>query len=333
VVLARRAARIRVLICVVKRALPTLLVAVLVLTSGALVASAAISRPRADQIVAREASKNRAAARRGAQQALGSVDLPPGAVTSRQRPSGIGRLLRGPGVTPGGYRFVTAHRFWTVPRGPRAILSWLRHRPPAGTTFEGELGGNVGTTLEFETPPGAPGSGDTGGLLFVTPVSRAGGGSVVRADVFEGWEYPRSPRVRIPSGSRFLRLVVAPGPGGLHEVNENGEGEEPPPPRSISTQDPALIARLVRIVNRQPADQEYELASCGPEGLASEYHLFTFVFKKSRRGSVVARVSQEKPIGLCSPLKLRVGPRGPYALEGGWKVLHAARGLIRRAHR
>jgi hypothetical protein len=250
---------------------------------------------------------------------------------SQGRPAGVGKLLRGPGATPGGYRYVTAHRFWTEPHGPRAVLSWLRHRPPAGTAVEGGLGGNVGTTLEFETPPGPPGSGDTGGLIFVTPVRRAGGGSVVRADVFQGWEYPRSPRERIPSGSRFLRLVVAPGPGGLHEVREDGEGEKPRPPRSISTRDPELIARLVRIVNRQPADQEFELPSCGPEGLASEYHLFTLVFKKSRGGSVVARVSQEKPIGLCSPLELRVGPRGSYALEGGWNVLRAARVLIRRA--
>ena len=93
------------------------------------------------------------------------------------------------------------------------------------------------------------------------------------------------------------------------------------------------VAKLVRIVNRQPAYQLVDLMSCGPApGPGWEPHLITLVFKASRHGRASARVSQETPIGICDSLQLRVGSREPYALEGGWNVLRAARGLIRRAH-
>jgi len=141
-------------------------------------------------------------------------------------------------------------------------------------------------------------------------------------------EIPRSPLQRIPAGSRFLHLSVSPGSEGFYP-----KGEKAPPTRSISTEDRALAAKLTRVVNRQPAYQLVDLASCGPApGPGWESHLTTLVFKTSRHGRVLARVSQETPIGICDSLQLEVGSRKPYALEGGRHVLHAARGLIGRAH-
>jgi hypothetical protein len=109
------------------------------------------------------------------------------------------------------------------------------------------------------------------------------------------------------------------------------EGEKGRPPRFASTEDRALIGRLVRIVNRQPAFQAVDLPSCGPEGEGSEYHQFTLVFRRGRHRRTLAQVSQEVPFGICSAMELRLVGRGPYALEGGWNVLRAAHGLIRSA--
>ncbi len=228
---------------------------------------------------------------------------------------------------PGGPRHATAHRFWTVPRPPRGVLAWLRRHPPRRTrSTRTEIGGTGGEALEFELLPGAPHSGELGGLLFVNVVRRSSGGSAVRADAFEDWNVPRSPRARIPAGAHFLALTVAPGPGGLHI-----EGETPRPTRHAATADQALISKLVRVVERQPAYQEVDLPSCGPQGEASEYHLIRLNFRTARHGHLLASVSQEIPFGICSALILKLGPHRTFALEGGEHVLQAAHGLIRRA--
>jgi hypothetical protein len=311
----------------VKRTLPALFLAVSLLAPAVQVTADSPSPSRAHEIVAEQSAKNRARAEHVAKSQLRSIGLPSGAVASRGRPTGVGKLLQEPAAIPGGSRYVATHGFWTVPRSPRDVLAWLRHHTPSDTTVVGELRGSSGQTLEFESLPGPKASGDLGGLLFLTVVRRATGGSAIRADVFQVWELPRSPLERIPAGSRFLRLSVSPGSGGLHS-----EGEETQPPRFASTEDRTLIAKLVRVVNRQPAYQKVDLPSCGPPGLGSEYHLIALVFKASRHGRVLGRVTQETPIGICDSLQLQVGARKPYALEGGWNVLRAARGLIRRAH-
>jgi hypothetical protein len=311
------------------RALPALLVTAALLASlaagAAGTAAAGPSTPPRGSVAERSA-RNRARAKRTAMRRVATVRLPAGAEASPERPSGVGELLTGPGAIPGGHRHTTAHRFWTVPRPARAVLAWVRaHRPPH-TKPAGEIGGSFGQSLEFELLPGPPHSGDLGGLLFVTVVNRSSGGSAVRADAFEDWDLPRPDRARIPAGSHFLSLRVAPGSGGAH-----AEGEPIPRTRFASTRNAALIAKLTRIVNRQPADQETDLPSCGPEGQGSEYHLISLTFKASRHGRTLARLTQEIPIGLCDPLLLKLGRHQTYALEGGWNVLRAAHGLIRRA--
>jgi hypothetical protein len=305
--------------------LPALVLVLFFLTPAVSAAPAPVSATRAHEIVIAESARNRARALRSAERRLGSIELPAGAATSANRPTGIGELLSEPAAIPGGHRHVATHRFWTVPGSAREVLAWLgRHAPPL-TKETGTISGSAGETLVFESP--APhGAGDLGGLLFITVVPRSSGGSAVRADVFEDWEVPRSPLERIPAGSRFLRLTVSPGSGGLH-----GGGEKVRPSRTISSSDPGLIAKLVRIVNDQPAYQQFDLPSCGPVGLGSEYNLTTLVFRASRQGRVLARVSQETPIGICDSLRLQVAGHKPYALEGGWNVLRAARGLIHQA--
>jgi hypothetical protein len=296
----------------------------LVLCLGAVVATA--SSNRAQGTVARGKARNRARAQRAAERRVMTVNLPPGTTLSRSRPTGLGGLLEEPIAIPGGHRHATAHRFWTVPRPPKDVLAWLRKHPPRRTRSVGEIGGTGGNAIEFELLPGAPRSGDLGGLLFVNVVKRSSGGSAVRADAFEDWNVPRSPRARIPASARFLGLTVSPGSGGIHT-----EGEVPRPTRYASTADQALITKLVRVVDRQPAYQEVDVPSCGPPGEASEHHLFTLDFRTARHGRLLASVSQEIPFGICSALILKLGPHRTFALEGGENVLRAAHGLIQRA--
>lgn len=308
--------------------IPALIVAALIGAPSVGALQREISPTRAHEIVVEESARNEARAMRAARRQLRLISLPPGAASSRGRPTGVGRLLREPAGVPGGPPHVESHRFWTVPRTRDGVLDWLRRHPPGGTRggVVVELGGSNGKTLEFESIPGPKHVGYLGGLLLVSVVERSTGGSAVRADSFETWEFPRSPLETIPADSRFLSLEVSPGSGGIHE-----EGERTRPSRYASTDDRDLVGRLVRIVNRQPAFQASDLPSCGPQGAGSEYRLFTLAFKTSRHGRTLARVSQEVPIGICSAMQLRLAGRRPYALEGGRNVLRAARPLIRSA--
>jgi hypothetical protein len=299
--------------------LPALLLAALFSMPAASVARAPVSAAQAHEIVAEGSARNQARAQRSAERRLRSIELPPGAETSPARPTGVGELLREAAAIPGGRPHMTTHRFWTVPRPAHGVLAWLRRHAPPLTKQVGEIGGTSGRSLELETLPGA---GGTAGLLFITVVPRSTGGSAVRADAFEEWEIPRSPLERIPAGSRFLRLSVSPGSEGFDPAGEVG-----PPMRTIAIEDRSLVAKLVRIVNRQPAFQLVGPVSCGPvPGPGWEFHLTTLVFKTSRHGRVLAQISQKTPIGICDPLQLQVGGRRSYALEGGWNVLRAVRG-------
>ncbi len=210
--------------------LPVLLLAAFLSTPAVVVAHAPVSPTRAHEIVVEESAQNRTRAKRSAERRLRSIELPPGAEASRQRPTGIGTLLDEPLGIPGGRPHVTAHRFWTVPRSAQEVLSWLHRHPPPATKLSAEIGGSGGSGLEFESLPGP--LGGLGGLLFLTVVPRSSRGSAVRADMFEDWEIPRSPLERIPTGSRFLQLGVSPGSGGLHV-----EGEMAQPSRTIATED------------------------------------------------------------------------------------------------
>lgn len=284
--------------------------------AGAAAGVSSSSAASGPEIVARQSAMNRAAARRDAERRLGMISLPPGAVPSPTRPSGIGRRLTGPAAIPGGVRQVSEHRFWTVPGPPRRVYRWLHHHPPPGTSE------NYGHLVFWNHGP----PGTLGATGVIAAVERTVGGTAVRADVFDGWELPRDPTERIPAGARFLSLEVGPASGGLH-----AEGEEVPPVRRISTERAPLISALVRLVNRQPAFQLFDLPSCGPEGPASEYRSIVFRFRDRRHGRLLADVSQETPIVLCDPLTLRLPGHKPYPLERGWSLIRRAHDLIRRA--
>jgi hypothetical protein len=287
--------------------------------------SAAASSGKAGEIVAKQSARNRSIAERDSERRLRLIRLPPGAAPSQSRPSGVGQLLReAPGI-PSGTRLVTSHAFWTTPGSPHQALAWLRHHRQPGAKLESESKGSAGTTLHFYWSH-AP-AGVLSASVLVTVVPRSAGGSAIRADVFDGWELPRSPAARIPTGSRYLGLVATEETGGLHIVGQESARK----PRFISTEDGPLIARLVRLINRERAYQYINLPSCGPEGLPSESHLFKLTFKTSRHGRTLGRVSQEVPIGICDALRLQVGSGKTYPLEGGWKVLREVRSLIRSA--
>lgn len=298
--------------------LTALLLAVFAIAGDAITGGATSSGGDGQEVVSKQSARNREVARRDAERRLSSISLPPGAIPSRTRPAGIGRRLSEPAAIPGGTRHVSAHRFWTVPGAPRRVFSWLRHHPPPGSSAYQNYGGSI---YWEHGPPGTLGA--TG---FVAAVRRLGGGTVVRADVFDSWELPRDPTKRVPRNARYLSLEVRPGRAGAHM-----EGEEVPPVRQASTGRVSLVAALARLVNRQPAFQLFDQPSCGPVGLSWDFRLIVFRFKDRRHGKLLAQVSQEVPIGICAPLVLRVAGDRPYALERGWNVVRRARDLIRSA--
>lgn len=296
--------------------LAVLLVAMLsiVAVAGASPSSAA---PGAE-IVAKQSARNRAVARRDAERRLGLISLPPGTVPSPGRPSGIGHRLTEPAAVPGGVRHVSEHRFWTFPGSTRHVFRWLHRHSPQGSAANE----NYGDLIFWEHGP----PGTLGATGVVAAVPRSGGGTAVRVDVFDGWEFPRDPTRIVPAGTRYLSLEVAPGSGGLHT-----EGESVSPVRRISTGRVALVSALAGLINRQPAFQLFDQPSCGPQFDGSKSRLFVFRFKDRRDGKLLAQVSQEAPIGICDAMELRIASGKPYALDGGENVIRRAHDLIGRA--
>ncbi len=292
-----------------------LLLAAIAVGGDAMIGGATSSGEGGGETVAKQAARNRELARQDAERRLNLISLPPGAISSRLRPAGIGGRLSEPAAIPGGTRHVSAHRFWTVPGEPRRVFAWLRHHPPRGSSVQQNF------IYWGQGPPGT-----LGATAVVAAVRQAGGGTVVRVDIFDSWEFPKDPTKRVPRGSRYLSLEVAPGTAGSYT-----EGETVPPIRRISTTRLPLIAALVRLINRQPAFQLFDQPSCGPLLPASEFRLITFRFMDRPDGKLLAEVSQEVPIGICAPLVLRIAGGKPYALEGGQEIVRRAHGLIRRA--
>lgn len=292
-----------------------LLLAVVAVGGDAMIGGATSSGEGGGEAVAKQAARNRELARQDAERRLNLIALPPGAVPSRLRPSGIGGRLSEPAAIPGGTRHVSAHRFWTVPGEPRWAFAWLRHHPPRDSSVQQNF---------IYWGHGPPGTLGATGIVAAAP--RFGGGTVVRADVFDSWELPRDLTKRVPRGARYLSLEMAPGMAGSRT-----EGETVPPVRRISTGRLPLVAALVRLINRQPAFQLFDQPSCGPAVPASEFRLIIFRFMDRPGGKLLAEVSQEVPIGICAPLVLRMAGGKPYALEGGQNVVRRAQDLIRRA--
>lgn len=305
--------------------LAALLVAALVVCGFA---AAAAESPHA--VVARLSARNKARAERDAGRRLTLVRLPPGAVASPTVPSGGNPELDGVGLEPTGGRFVARHAFWTAPESRPQVLAYMRHHlaPGArlGARFYGS--GGAGFEIDWRNLPAGVWSATT----FVRVVARLGGGSAIRADAWDWWELPRSPAARIPAGAGFLALRIEPTGEGIPLPLKPGEVEPPPAvPRFSSTEHGPLVAGLVRLIDRQPADQTTVLPSCGPDDVGSESFEVELIFMAHRGGRVLATASQQRPIGPCDPLILRLRNGGTYALESGWDVLRRLRGLIAAA--
>lgn len=279
--------------------------------------SSATRRSPAAQVVAEESAANRAVARHDAHRRLRLFDALPGAVPYCDRPSGIGKKLSGQGPFPGDSRQVHYFRFLTVPRPPHEIYAWLHRHPPRGSAaWESE-----GEFIYWEHGP----PGTRGATAVVRAVPRVCGGSVVRIDIYESWELPRSPAAKIPPGSRYVSVRIVPSGGFI-------VGEKPRPTRRTGTADRRLIESFAQVVDHAPAFQLYRPPSCGPQPPPGHSNRFEFTFKTGRHGKTLARVSQEAPIGICDALLLNTGSRRrSFALEDGWTLLHLARDLIRQA--
>jgi hypothetical protein len=105
----------------------------------------------------------------------------------------------------------------------------------------------------------------------IRAVVRRGGDSIVRVDIYESWELPRSPAARIPTGTHYLALTIYPSGEGVI-------GEKPRPARHAGTIDRHLIVDLERIVDHAPAFQLYRPPTCGPMPVPGKTHGYVFYF-------------------------------------------------------
>jgi hypothetical protein len=306
-----------------------LLLAGLLLLAAVTASSLLAAGASPEEVVARETARNEAAAERDAARRPDLIRLPPGAVSSPTRPSGVGERLAESPYTLGGETNVNFVAYWTAPESQQQVFRFLRAHPPRGARPESESFGSGGPSIEFDWRR-AP-KGVWFASVVVTVVKRAGGGSALRADVTDSWEIPRSPAARIPGRPHFLLVHVKPIRQAIFIPEEEGE-EEPPPavPRFNSSGDQALIASVVRLVEREPANQITGFISCGPPGF-EEDDLIELLFMDHRGGRVLATVSRETGGGPCDVLRLH--PRGgkTYGLGYGYPVAKRVEGLVEAA--
>jgi hypothetical protein len=114
-----------------------------------------------------------------AQQLLGDLPVPEGAVEVGPEPGFIGVLQIG--CRP----VVELHRYWRVAGEPRAAIEWIEGRPPAGSRLLGEgstvIGGVTEWVSAFQFAVTEPGVVQNEQLVFEA-IAAEGGGAELRAD-------------------------------------------------------------------------------------------------------------------------------------------------------
>jgi hypothetical protein len=199
--------------------------------------------------VAREA-----AASAEANELLGGLAFPNGAVSSSTEPAGDGGRLAIPTVRPEFPGLVEGHSWWEAAGTPLALIDYI-HGHSTELAGGGWFANVTETGAEFAFLRLAQGTGVIGERwLRLTAVALSDGSAGVRIDAQVLWLLPRDP---IPSGDRLLRISVRrlrPGHPRARMVNI----------RSVSH-----VARVVSLVNSLPAERPSLVARSCPAAFGS----------------------------------------------------------------
>lgn len=241
-------------------------VAVLALTAMLAGCGTAASRPAAQATgtaAARAPAGSRAAALTLARQMLSRLVVPAGSQAAHPSPVPPPLSVSSAGdISP---YTVELHRFVLVREPAAAVHSFLLAHVPAGMSWAGD-GLAPGTTntvtvLWVAYSPRAPAAGLTNAELGTAAMPSAGGDTLLRADASVSWFPPRSAAEQL-TGTSFRSVTVT-----ATEVILQ--------PRTVTRTftSPAVIGRLVALVNSLPATPYPDVAAMKCLGAATVYRL------------------------------------------------------------
>jgi hypothetical protein len=131
---------------------------------------------------------------------------------------------------------------WTSPETADAVLSYVRQHLPAGLTWGGAGGGQVGAEVVFYRAPAGP--ADEGAMVYVAVASDPGGGTDLRVDVSDVWQPLRTASAHVPSTVTGATLV-----------RRTGVIMSPPPPTKVTIHVGADVARHIgTLLNALPSE-------------------------------------------------------------------------------
>ena len=241
-------------------------VAVLALTAMLAGCGTAASRPAAQATgtaAARAPAGSRAAALTLARQMLSRLVVPAGSQAAHPSPVPPPLSVSSAGdISP---YTVELHRFVLVREPAATVRSFLLAHVPAGMSWAGD-GLAPGTTntvtvLWAAYSPRALAAGLTNAELGTAAMPSAGGDTLLRADASVSWFPPRSAAEQLTATSFRSVTVTAT--------------EVIPQPRTVTRTftSPAVIGRLVALVNSLPATPYPDVAAMKCLGAATVYRL------------------------------------------------------------
>jgi hypothetical protein len=239
-------------------------------------------------------AERKAAAEVDAQELLGELQLPEGAVQDNSNPAG-GGWLGGAADVPATGNLVDLHRWWTVPGEPQAVERFIEAHPPGGSQrwISGSSCGPEGCALvigySWPTASGVLRNPTLVIQLVALPEGRTG----VRADGMVVWLAPFPPGDAIPAAAQVLEVVATR----HHETVS-----------SVNVTETAKVAAVGAMIDSMP--QNPGVKCHGPEPTAEA----TFTFRAATGGPAlaVATVPDEAEVepGVCLPMRLNLPESG-----------------------
>ena len=239
-------------------------------------------------------AERKAAAEADAQELLGELQLPEGALQDNTNPAG-GGWLSGAADVPATGNLVDLHGWWTVRGEAQAVRAFIEAHPPAGSqrwitgTSSGPEGIDWVVGYRWPTVNGVLQSPTLVIQLVALPEGRTG----VRADAMVVWLAPNPPADAIPSTAQVLEIVATRRHQTVFSANISEAGKV------------AAVAAMIDSMQRNPGVKCH-----GPEPTAEA--VFTFRAVTGGPALAVATVpdeAEEEP-GVCLPMNLRLPESG-----------------------
>lgn len=246
---------------------------------------------------------------------LALVNLPPGASSQPDEPSGAG--LTGAGYGLNSPNVVDARESWHVSESFQATVAYIKAHPPRGSklTAWGGTGGRHGVApiedLQYSLS-------DIGGrvaprVLTLEIVQLSDGSSEVRADAEEVWIVSRPASEKVPRGVREIDIREVQ----MQLTHRAGHPFVTLPILSLKLTNRTKIKRIVSWIDARPLNQPVLYPCHG--GLERTARVITFVFRGARR-AFLARASGVPFVGSpapCTPIDFRLRGRAQPPLLGG----------------